>query len=283
MPHSLILNLTPKSPIYPQFLTGRHLHALFLTLVSYVDKELGTYLHDSQADKAFTLSPLQIAQKNLPIQKGIRAGYKQCQHLQSQHQEAIPTGTPCWWRISLLDDALFGKLTQLWLNLNPQQPWHLGSADLYITSIQGTPQSTQSWANACTYTQLYEQASNSERIISINFATPTAWRQGKYDTTLPTKECVFKSLLSRWNKHSGIQFEEINLDAMFPSFINIHTEIILDSRSKFIGIIGEVSYRIMGDIEPIEIKRINTLADFALYAGIGRKTTMGMGMGRRVK
>ncbi|NJN12968.1 MAG: CRISPR-associated endoribonuclease Cas6, partial [Richelia sp. RM2_1_2] len=51
MPHSLILNLTPKSPIYPQFLTGRHLHALFLTLVSYVDRELGTYLHDSQADK----------------------------------------------------------------------------------------------------------------------------------------------------------------------------------------------------------------------------------------
>ncbi|MGB3642606.1 MAG: CRISPR-associated endoribonuclease Cas6, partial [Rivularia sp. (in: cyanobacteria)] len=179
MPHSLILNLTPKSPIYPQFLTGRHLHALFLTLVSSVDKELGAYLHDSQADKAFTLSPLQII-KNSPIPKGVKQGII----LQSQHQQMISTGTSCWWRISLLDDALFGKLTQLWLNLNPQQPWHLGSADLYITSIQGTPQSTQPWANACTYTQLYEQASDSERIISLNFATPTAWRQGKYDSTL---------------------------------------------------------------------------------------------------
>ncbi|MGD1913075.1 MAG: CRISPR-associated endoribonuclease Cas6 [Rivularia sp. (in: cyanobacteria)] len=279
MPHSLILNLIPKSPIYPKFITGRHLHALFLTLVSSVDEELGNYLHESSADKAFTLSPLQISKNHSPIHKNGNRGYK----LQSQHQEVIPTGTPCWWRISLLDDALFGKLTQLWLNLNPQHPWHLGSADLYITSIQGTPQSTQPWANACTYTQLYEQASESERIISINFATPTAFRQGKYDTTLPTRESVFKSLLSRWHKYSGIEFEEMNFDSIFPSYIKINTEIIPDSRSKFIGVVGEVSYRMMGDIQAIEIKQINALADFALYAGIGRKTTMGMGMGRRVQ
>ncbi|WP_222595588.1 hypothetical protein, partial [Microcystis aeruginosa] len=25
MPYSLVLNLTPRSPIYPNFLTGRHL------------------------------------------------------------------------------------------------------------------------------------------------------------------------------------------------------------------------------------------------------------------
>ena len=154
---------------------------------------------------------------------------------------------------------------------------------MYVTSIQGTPQSTQPWANACSYTQLYEQASDSQRIISINFATPTAWRQGKYDSTLPTRESVFKSLLSRWNKYSGIEFTELNFDAIFPSFINIHTEIVPDSRSKFIGIVGEVTYRIMGDVEAIQIKQINALADFALYSGIGRKTTMGMGMGRRVR
>ena len=75
----------------------------------------------------------------------------------------------------------------------------------------------------------------------------------------------------------------MNLDSIFPSFINIHTEIIPDSRSKFIGVVGEVSYRIMGDVEAIQIKQINALADFALYSGIGRKTTMGMGMGRRVR
>lgn len=41
MLHSLILNLLPTSPIPPGYLTGKHLHALFLTLVSSVDRELG--------------------------------------------------------------------------------------------------------------------------------------------------------------------------------------------------------------------------------------------------
>ncbi|MEH2224782.1 CRISPR-associated endoribonuclease Cas6 [Nostoc sp.] len=275
MPHSLVLNLLPQSPIPPQYLTGRHLHALFLTLVSSVDSTLGDRLHDSTADKAFTLSPLQI---NSPLLKGGKGGSK----LQYSHQQPIPAGTPCWWRISLLDDTLFGKLTQLWLNLNPNRPWHLGPADLYITSIQGTPQSIQPWANASTYAQLYEEASDRNSSINLSFATPTAFRQGQYDTTLPTRESVFNSLLSRWNKYSGIEFTQIAIESIFPSFVNIHTEILADSRSKFIGIIGEVTYKILGAVEPIQIKQINALADFALYTGVGRKTTMGMGMTRRL-
>ncbi|MBN3888631.1 MAG: CRISPR-associated endoribonuclease Cas6 [Nostoc sp. JL31] len=275
MPHSLVLNLLPQSPIPPQYLTGRHLHALFLTLVSSVDSTLGDRLHDSTADKAFTLSPLQI---NPPLLKGGKGGSK----LQYSHQQPIPAGTPCWWRISLLDDTLFGKLTQLWLNLNPNRPWHLGPADLYITSIQGTPQSIQPWANASTYAQLYEEASDRNSSINLSFSTPTAFRQGQYDSTLPTRESVFNSLLSRWNKYSGIEFPQIAIESIFPSFVNIHTEILADSRSKFIGILGEVTYKILGAVEPIQIKQINALADFALYTGVGRKTTMGMGMTRRL-
>lgn len=278
MPHSLVLNLLPQSPIPPQYLTGRHLHALFLTLVSSVDSTLGDRLHDSTADKAFTLSPLQISNTNSPLLKGGKGGSK----LQYSHQQPIPAGTPCWWRISLLDDTLFGKLTQLWLNLNPNRPWHLGPADLYITSIQGTPQSIQPWANASTYAQLYEEASERNSSINLTFSTPTAFRQGQYDTTLPTRESVFNSLLSRWNKYSGIEFTQIAIESIFPSFVNIHTEILADSRSKFIGILGEVTYKILGAIEPIQIKQINALAEFALYCGVGRKTTMGMGMTRRL-
>jgi CRISPR-associated endoribonuclease Cas6 len=278
MPHSLVLNLLPQSPISPQYLTGRHLHALFLTLVSSVDTTLGDRLHDSTADKAFTLSHLQISNTNSPLLKGGKGGSK----LQYSHQQPIPAGTPCWWRISLLDDTLFGKLTQLWLNLNPNRPWHLGPADLYITSIQGTPQSIQPWANASSYAQLYEEANDRNSSINLSFSTPTAFRQGQYDSTLPTRESVFNSLLSRWNKYSGIELSHIAIESIFPSFVNIHTEILADSRSKFIGILGEVTYKILGTVEPIQIKQINALADFALYTGVGRKTTMGMGMTRRL-
>lgn len=277
MPYSLVLNLLPASPIPPQFLNGRHLHALFLTLVSSVDKELGTYLHDQKTEKAFTLSPLQVT--NVGHSRNIRGGNYT---LRWEHKQAIPPSTPCWWRISLLDDALFGNLTQLWLNLNPAHPWHLGPSDLKITSILGNPQSTQPWANFCTYEQLYEQASDSDRQISFAFCTPTAFRQGEYDSALPTRDSVFNSLTKRWNNYSNIEISESIVEVIFPSFFDIRTEIVAEQRSKFIGCIGKITYRILTDVEPIIIKQINALADFAMYSGIGRKTPMGMGMVRRL-
>ncbi|MFM6311580.1 MAG: CRISPR-associated endoribonuclease Cas6 [Dolichospermum sp.] len=271
MPHSLILNIIPQSPIYPNFLSGRHYHALFLNLVSSVDRKLGDRLHESNADKAFTLSPLQIKTRN----------QNPFSSLQYNHKNPISAGSHCWWRISLLDDNLFSQLTPLWLNLNPEHPWHLGSANLFITSIQGTPQSTQTWANVCTYSQLYETASDTERIINFIFSTPVAFRQGGFDNVLPTRESVFNSLLSRWNKYSGIELTNIPLESIYPSAFNIKTEVISNYENKFIGCLGEISYRILGNVEATGIKQINTLADFVLYTGIGRKTTMGMGMVRR--
>jgi CRISPR-associated endoribonuclease Cas6 len=277
MPHSLVLNLLPASLIPPQFLTGRHLHALFLTLVSSVDKELGNCLHEQKTEKAFTLSPLQVTQ--IGYSRNIRGG---SHALQWEHKQAIPTGTPCWWRISLLDDTLFGNLTQLWLNLNPAHPWHLGPADLKITSILGTPQSTQPWANFCTYEQLYEQASDSDRQISFVFCTPTTFRQREHDSALPTRDSVFNSLLKRWNSYSNIAMSDPIVEAIFPSYFDIHTEIVSEQRSKFIGCIGYMKYTILANVEPITVKQINALADFAMYSGIGRKTPMGMGMVRRL-
>lgn len=272
MPHSLVLNLLPLAPIAPGYLTGKHLHALFLNLVSSVDRELGDRLHDQKAEKAFALSPLQLGDRP-----------RRDRTLRWEHKQPIPAGTPCWWRISLLDDSLFGHLTQLWLNLNPQHPWHLGSADLHITSILGTPQPTQPWANFSTYTQLYEQASDEERQIDFAFCTPTAFRQAQFDTALPTRDLVFNSLLRRWNQYSGIEFPATFIEAIYPSFFDIRTEMIADSRSKFIGCVGAMSFRSLGEVDPLTIKQINALADFAIYSGVGRKTPMGMGMMRRMQ
>jgi CRISPR-associated endoribonuclease Cas6 len=269
MPHSLVLNLAPRSLIPVGYLTGKHLHALFLTLVSSVDQELGDRLHSQKQEKAFTLSPLQTTQQ----QRG--------HNLQWEHQQAIAPETPCWWRISLLDDRLFSHLAQLWLNLNPQHPWHLGPADLQITSILGTPQSTQPWANFASYDQLHAQASDRHCQIDFAICTPTAFRQMQFDSALPTRDLVFQSLLRRWNQYSGYTFPETIVESIFPSFFNIRTEIVADSRSKFIGCVGIINFRILGDVSPETIKQINTLADFAIYSGVGRKTPMGMGMIRR--
>ena len=281
MPHSLVLNFSPTTPIPPGFTSGKSLHALFLNLVSSVDTELGDRLHDNQANKAFTLSPLQ--RENTPTR------------LSWKHLKPIAPGTPCWWRISLLDDPLFSQLSQLWLNLNPQQPWHLGPANLHINSVLGTPQSAQPWANFCSYAQLYEQASSTTRKLSFQFFTPTAFRQGKYDSSMPTAERVFGSLLRRWNYYSGLDFPKEILSHLQDSSFSVRTEIAVDPRGQFqhtgaktnpcnhfTGCVGKVSFQILGKVNSLTIQQLNTLADFAFYSGVGRKTPMGMGIARRL-
>ncbi|MEX0269386.1 CRISPR-associated endoribonuclease Cas6 [Leptolyngbyaceae cyanobacterium UHCC 1019] len=290
MPHSLVLNLLPSSPIAPGYLTGKHLHALFLTLVSSVDQALGDRLHEQQKEKAFTLSPLQVSSQFSVLssklgtltQNSKLKTQNSLDFLQYQHSHPIPAGTPCWWRISLLDDTLFSHLTPLWLNINSSHPWHLGSADLQITSILGTAQSTQPWANFSPYAQLYDQASDTSRQLSFTLCTPATFRQGKYDSALPTRDCVFNSLLSRWNRYSDRPFSETLIEYLFPSFFDIRTELITHPEGKWAGCMGTIGYRILGDADAIAIKQLNTLADFAMYAGVGRKTPMGMGMVRRI-
>jgi CRISPR-associated endoribonuclease Cas6 len=272
MPYSLVFNFLPKSAIYPKNLSGRHLHALFLDLVRSVDPELSSFLHQQLTEKAFTLSPLQVAiDHNHPQTK------HSSQILQWQHTQPISEGTLCWWRICLLDDRLFSKLAPLWLNFHSNKFWHLGSVELELISTLGTPQSDRPWANFATYTQIYDRASDCQRKINFHFCTPTAFKQGKYDTSLPTKELIFQGLLRRWNRYSNNPFPETILEPIYPSFFDLHTEIIIDSRSKFIGCVGEITFQILGEVEPSIIKQINTLADFAFYAGVGKKTPMGMG------
>lgn len=270
MPYSLVFNILPLSNLSPKFLEGKHLHALFLNVVNSIDPELAQYFHDSQINKAFTVSPLQLT--NTRNNNYI---------LQFKHDHFIKEGQACWWRISLLDDSIFGKLTPLWLNLNPQKSWHLGNTDLYITSIFGTPNPQNCWANAQSYQDLYENADENNRVFKFNFSTPTAFRQGKYDTALPTAENVFNSLLRRWQKYSNLEFQELPIEQIQSSFFNINTEIISDKNTKFIGCVGNINYRLFGEVSATQIKQLNCLADYALYCGLGRKTTMGFGMIRR--
>lgn len=289
MPHSLILNLLPQSPIPRSNLSGQHIHTLFLDLVRSVDTELATTLHQQSSEKAFTLSPLQVESTSKGSERRTFSSPSPLSSLQFQHDRSIPAGTPCWWRVSLLDETLFSKLIPLWLHLSPIQPWHLGAADLQVTSVLGTPHPTQPWANFSTYAQIYEQASNSvseahpqnARQIHFRFCTPTTFRLTQYDCALPTRDLVFQSLLKRWNQYSNIPFPKTLIEPIYPSFFNIRTEIVIDSCSKFIGCMGEVTFQILGDVAPLTIKQINALADFAFYAGVGRKTPMGMGMVKR--
>ncbi len=271
MPYSLVINFTNTTDIPRGYTSGKHLHALFLTLVNSIDNQLAEYLHRSSSNKDFTISPLQVVNHQ-----------NQNQITWQKQKKDIKKGSNCWWRITLLDDRLFGLLTPLWLSINPQKPFHLGSGELQITSILSSNNS-HPWANACTYQDINENASQTNRNLQFKIYTPMAFRQGKYDISLPTADLVFSSILRRWNNYSNLPFDNVDFSSIFPAYFDLKTEVVINDKNKFIGCVGDINYKILGEIDSSLIKTINILADYVFYCGIGRKTTMGMGITTRVK
>ena len=267
MPCSLIINLVPLAPLPTSHLSGRHLHALFLDLVRAHNPDLSAELHAQTSQKAFTLSPLQT---NVTSQQTPST-------LQWSYRRAIPAGSLCWWRITLLDDAVFEQLATLWLGISAQQQWQLGGSPIQVTRVVGTRQAQQPWAGYASYAQILEEAGDRTRKLSFRLCTPTNFRISEYDSAIPTRDHVFKSLLKRWNHYSGIPFEPDIIRSIYPSEFSIRSEVATDSRSKFIGAVGHLSFKVLGDLLPSTVQQINALAAFSLYAGIGRKTPMGMG------
>jgi CRISPR-associated endoribonuclease Cas6 len=52
--------------------------------------------------------------------------------------------------------------------------------------------------------------------------------------------------------------------------------------SSFPGFVGSCSFRLVGLQDPDVVKTLNALADFAFFAGVGAKTTMGFGVAKRL-
>jgi len=62
---------------------------------------------------------------------------------------------------------------------------------------------------------------------------------------------------------------------------SIHTRMVDFGSYKLLGFVGNVRYLLPEDMHEILRRTINCLADYAFYAGVGYRTTMGMGVCRR--
>lgn len=324
MPQSLVINLVTQSTIPQQHLQGYFLQQLFFSLVDTVDPTLGNVLRRDDQNRSYSLSALQlnlaservaepsigrtideraidnertdqaikqvaqgsIAQGNVRqfISKRQPRLAIQTTQLQYSHTQAIAANTDCWWRISFLDDDLFDHLIFLWNQLRSER-FSLGTGSVSIRSISADLPGLE-WASSCSYREIYEQASERDRDIHLQFVTPTAFEKEGQMTPLPTAEAVFHPLRRRWNRYSGLAFTPNLVSHIIPTHFNIQTETTQRSRRKasesIVGCMGHISFRIAGDDDPLIIKRINTLANFTRYCGIGCNTLLGMGIVRRL-
>ncbi|MGB3769304.1 MAG: CRISPR system precrRNA processing endoribonuclease RAMP protein Cas6 [Phormidesmis sp.] len=291
MPQSIVLSLTTQSAIPAHQIQGAALQQLFFHLIDIVDPELGRILRQDPRNRGYSLSALQTA-----APKRFHSDQAPVHQLRYLHNQPIKAKTQCWWRISFLDDELFDHLIFLWRQLK-NEVFPLGDGEVAITQITTNPLKN-SWANSCSYRDIYEQANAQERSIHLQFVTPTAFRatspkpkippleaQAIY-TPLPTAEAIFHPLRKRWNRYSGLAFTPSLVDALIPASFNIQTQSTLMHRRngglEIAGCIGQISFRIIDGGDPLITKRLNTLADFIHYCPIGSNTLLGMGITHRI-
>jgi CRISPR-associated endoribonuclease Cas6 len=283
MPYSIVLNLLPHEPFNPSEVTGERLQAMILQLIGQVDPGLASELHDGNALRQYAIAV--IRPKLFLPRRG----------------EQPPPVRDLTVRIASLDDRIYPAIAAWGLRLSERTAQlKLGRVDLQVSRILVTSQSGEPWAGYATFDQLLRQASDRHTLIQLEFATPVCFRQGSLDEPVPLPRHVFGGLARRWNAAFENQLPlplEIPGQTDSPDgllkWIEEHLVLthpfqfrsgVLDEGGgrKVTGFVGRASYRIVGDHSPAFVYFINLLAAAAFFMGLGKKTSRGAGMVRRI-
>lgn len=269
MLYALVLQLSTTDPCCVPRPRGHQAHALFLRLIGEVDPELAGSLHDEQGRKPFTVSLLD----------GGEAG---------NERVSLTTPTPVWLRLTILDDALIQPLA-VRLSEREGSSLHLGGAPVAINRVITNPRQHR-LAGSTTFERLLHEAADAPD-IELEFVSPTAFSLGRLPNgrrrvaLLPEPGLVFDSLRRTWNEWAR---PELQLDDAWRPVIeeyclaagyDLRTVSFTLPRHTQLGFIGRCRYRALSG-DPDLRRLLHALAVFATYAGVGSKTTMGMGQVR---
>ena len=273
--YSIVVTLTPTRETTVRATMGRQAHAAFLKTVRESDEALAEVLHlPDMPVRPFTVSMLQDTP---PARDG---------RLRLSPEETY------WLRFTALYQPIFERFMARFLHGAGRPVIRLGSAVLLIKEILATPEG-HPWAGYSSWGQLVQEAEPRPE-ITLDFASPTAFgfgqkEWGKKVMVLPLPETVFGSLARSWNVLAPPPFgmDRQGLRAYLDEYVvvkrirDLRTQMLRFRRSKQVGFVGRVTYGLMGEDNGVRAQ-LNALADFSFYAGVGMKTTMGMGQCRRM-
>ena len=277
MPCSLIVNGYPNHAVPPAHVQGPVLQGMFLHLMTEVDPTVGGRLHADSRYRPYTLSPLGIGERG-----------KTFRGFQLPREKLLPAGTPCYFRVTFLDDLLLPIFARYFLSR--QEPtFRLGEIEFTVTQIIANPESGNVWSQASSYNELIARAqqANPQRQLSLRFLTPTSFRKGDVDLPLPLPRLVFQSYWKRFQEFQAFDFlpdlvELVDRHTGIAQINHLRTDTIKTKNVTLTGFTGEVRFELSKHAPPELVWQMNLLADFAFFCGTGKKTTVGMGQTLRV-
>ena len=264
---SLVLTLAPAQPVLTPAHLGRAAYALLLRLIDAHDPALAQEIHDSDGPKPFTCST---------VIGGRRQG---------KHAREYTPDRPAWVRFTGLTTAVSTHLLRL--AANPPTAVEL---DGHIFQVQGATvdENEHPWAGKADYQTLAEPyllaAIPPSYRLSIQFASPTAFRSKGLIQPVPMANWVFGSLLDRWNSFSPVQLSpEIRRFAdngVVLSQYQLRTRAApLKENIVHMGCVGKATYAIVNK-DKYWASLLNLLQQYTFYSGVGYQTTAGLGQTR---
>ncbi|MUH01369.1 CRISPR system precrRNA processing endoribonuclease RAMP protein Cas6 [Scytonema sp. UIC 10036] len=143
-------------------------------------------------------------------------------------------------------------------------------------TLAGIPCRMEGWIDI-TQTTSFEKIAQlpAQNTIDLRFLSPTSFKQVKNVQPFPLPDLVFNGLLRRWNVFApeALKFPKVEWNVIISGY-ELKTYAMKMEGGAEIGAEGLVRYK-FADSEQARIATI--LAHFAIFAGIGRKTAMGMG------
>ena len=276
MLYAVVMTMSPLQSSRVRATMGAQAHAAFLATVREADYTLARTLHWPEIpQRPFTVSRLEGTE---PARNGWL-------YLDPQ--------TLYWWRFTGLYPPIFRNFIEHFLKGNRPPVVRLGEAYFSIHEILVTSHG-HSWAGYTTWADL---ASNSypTEAIRLEFHTATAFglgqqSWGKRIGVLPDPRLVFDSLARSWNPYAPAPLhidrkalrDYIDRAVIIKRIEGLRTRMLHFKRVYQIGFTGQVTYGLME--ENIQLQtQMDTLANFAFYAGVGMKRSMGMGQVRRLE
>ena len=285
MPSSFVMYCHPEVDLSKRAYIGKGLHDGFMALLAESDSQVAQRISGAKTIP-FTLSPLFGKVERGAVSNERRGVEKLIRERGFGREGFIKAGTPCRLRVTLLEDSIGKRVEEILGEPGEGMSFTVGGIPLRITDAVFSRESADPWVSRKGYKELYDDASPSMRIITLQFVTITAFKRRGGSLPLPDPQLAFRGYLDHWRWFSFVPFSSDFAEVIEKSILLTDFNISPVSHEmdygKQYGFTGWCRFLLAGRHHEGHIREFNVLADYAYYCGTGRNTSLGMGVTRRV-